>query len=63
MRIVLNILGGLMLAIGAVWLLQGLNVLKQSVMSGQGQWIAIGAAVFVLGLVVLVLNNWRRAKA
>ena len=42
MRIGLNILGALLVLVGVVWSLQGLNLLGGSFMTGQGQWLAIG---------------------
>ncbi len=54
--------GVVMLAIGAVWTLQGLNIAQGSVMSGSTSWGVVGVVVFAAGAVVL----WRalqRAKA
>jgi hypothetical protein len=39
MRIVLDAFGVLLILAGGVWLLQGLNVLRGSLMSGQSQWV------------------------
>ena len=44
--------------VGAVWILQGTNVLHGSGMSGQGQWAVIGAAVLAIGLALLA-SAWR----
>ena len=62
MRIFLNVIGVLCLPLGAVWGLQGLNILKSSVMSGHRRWLVIGAAVFVVGLLLLILNNRRKPQ-
>jgi len=48
MRIV-SIIGGIFLFIGIVWILQGLNILKGSFMTGQGMWGAIGVVAAIIG--------------
>jgi len=60
MKIGLNILGVLGLLIGGVWMLQGLNVLAGSFMSGQNRWLVIGAICALASLVLLALTNWSR---
>lgn len=47
------ILGVLAILVGAVWTLQGLNVLKGSVMSGGTMWTIIGLILAVVGLALL----------
>jgi hypothetical protein len=59
MRIGLNILGAILVLIGAVWALQGLNVIGGSFMTGQTQWLVIGVACAILGALVLALANRR----
>jgi len=44
-----NIIGGILLFIGAVWILQGLNILKGSFMTGQGLWGVIGVVAAIVG--------------
>ncbi len=61
MRIALDVVGVLFVLAGAVWFLQGINVLGGSVMSGQMQWVAIGAVIGVAGIGLLVFANRRRA--
>ncbi len=54
MRYVLLILGGLMILMGGVWLLQGISILPGSFMTGQVFWAVMGAAFLAVGgLVVL----------
>ncbi len=60
MRIILSILGILLILVGAVWILQGVNVIGGSVMTGQTQWAVYGALSAILGVVLLVLANRRR---
>jgi uncharacterized membrane protein len=58
------ILGLLGLVLGAVWTLQGLNVLKDSgVMSGVTMWAIIGPIVGVIGLVLIVVGVNVRGRA
>jgi hypothetical protein len=63
MKILGNIVGVVLLLIGALWTLQGANVLAGSAMSGQSQWLYIGIALIVVGLVVLYWTNLRRKTA
>lgn len=60
MRIALNILGVLCLLIGCVWLLQGINILRGSIMSGQTKWTLYGGLVAVAGIGLLFAANRRR---
>ena len=55
LRIVAIVLGALFILVGATWVLQGVNVLTRSVMSGQNQWTIIGAIVGVVGVAVVLL--------
>jgi hypothetical protein len=60
MKWILRILGVLMVLVGLVWILQGVNVLPGSVMSGQAVWAVIGIVVGAVGVVLEVLANRRR---
>ena len=61
MRWVLIIVGILFVLLGAVWVLQGTNVLTQSaVMSGHSLWTVIGAILAAAGIVLVVLGATRR---
>ena len=59
MRIATNTLAVLCLIIGGVWLLQGINVLPGSFMTGQPRWAVYGALLCVAGIVVLVRGRRR----
>jgi hypothetical protein len=63
MRIVLNIVGVLMLLLGSIWVLQGMNVLLGSSMSGQSRWALRGAMLIVAGIVALFWANLKRHRA
>ena len=58
--------GVILSAIGLVWTLQGLDVLRGSVMSGSSLWATIGPIVLVVGLVLIaiaIVIAWRRRRA
>ena len=62
MRYVLLILGGLMILIGGVWLLQGIGVLPGSFMTGQVFWAIMGAVLLAVGGLV-VLAGFRQNRS
>ena len=51
--------GFLLIVVGIVWILQGLDVLKGSFMTGQGFWAWMGAVAILVGL-PLILRGMRR---
>jgi len=55
--IILRVLGIVLVAVGALWTLQGLGVVGGSVMSGSTMWAVIGPIVAIVGIVLIV---WRR---
>jgi hypothetical protein len=48
-RYVLLIVGGLMILVGGVWLLQGVGILPGSFMTGQPFWAVMGTISLVVG--------------
>jgi hypothetical protein len=62
MRIALNIVGILLVLFGAVWFLQGINVLPGSFMTGQIRWAVYGGIAVVAGVAILV-GVRRRARS
>ena len=56
-------LGLLAVVLGAVWTLQGLNVLTDSVMSGVTVWAVVGPIVGLAGLVLIVVGVRARSRA
>jgi hypothetical protein len=60
MRWVGRIIGVLAVIIGIVWLLQGLNILGGSGMSGQFIFVVIGAIVAVIGVILVAVSSRRR---
>jgi hypothetical protein len=61
MRIAMKILGVLLLILGSVFFLQGINVIPGSFMTGQTKWAIYGGLLLVAGIGLLVLAN-RRTK-
>jgi hypothetical protein len=55
-RLALVVVGAVALAVGAVWIGQGSNLIPGSFMTGNGMWLGIGLVVAVVGLVLLVLG-------
>jgi len=61
MRMGVRVLAILLSAGGIVWILQGINVLPGSFMTGQIQWAYRGAIATVAGLVILLIT-FRRTR-
>jgi hypothetical protein len=59
MKTVLNLVGILLILVGGVWLLQGINVLPGSYMTGDPQWAVNGGIAILIGAVVLFWANRR----
>ena len=62
MRIVLNVVGVLCLLMGCIWILQGINILPGSFMTGQTKWALYGSLLAVVGIGVLISANRRRVN-
>jgi hypothetical protein len=60
MRIVLNIVGVLLVLVGCIWFLQGINVLPGSFMTGQTRWAVRGMMLVFAGIAGLVWANRKR---
>jgi len=46
---------------GVVWILQGINVLPGSFMTGQIKWAVYGGIAAVLGILLLIRANRKRS--
>ena len=57
MTIAARVLGVLLMIIGVVWILQGINILPGSFMTGQTKWAVYGALAVILGAVLLVVSR------
>jgi hypothetical protein len=59
MKRLLRIASVILMAIGAVWFFQGINVLPGSFMTGQTRWAVIGAVTAGVGVVAWVMSKRR----
>ncbi|MCX6067374.1 MAG: hypothetical protein NT121_16725 [Chloroflexi bacterium] len=57
MKITLNIVGSLLILAGAVWFLQGINILPGSFMTGDIRWSINGGIAVVIGAGLLWFAN------
>ena len=63
LTITLNAVGVILVVLGLIWFLQGINVLPGSFMTGQIRWAVYGGIAVILGIVVLVrANHGRKAR-
>jgi hypothetical protein len=67
MRIVSSLLGLLMVAMGSIWMMQGLNVgpsaILQGFMVGDIKWTVYGAILALFGIGQVVWSNSRQRAA
>jgi hypothetical protein len=64
MRIVSTLIGVLMVAMGTVWMLQGLNLAFQvGFMVGDRRWTLYGAILALFGIAQVIWTNTRQAKS
>jgi hypothetical protein len=60
MQLTLNIVGTILMLFGAIWFLQGINVLPGSFMTGQIRWAVYGAIAVAAGISLLLFARKRR---
>jgi len=62
MRVVSRLIGVLMICMGGIWVLQGLDIAFQggSFMAGDPQWAVWGAILAVVGVGQVIWSNTRR---
>lgn len=53
----MKLTGVLLVLVGAVWILQGINILPGSFMTGQTKWAVYGAIALVAGIALLVVRR------
>lgn len=61
MKTVRLIIGILLVLMGGIWTLQGINVLPGSFMTGQIRWAVYGGIAAVAGLVLIVLGGRKKS--
>jgi hypothetical protein len=60
MKIAGNVIGGLLLLVGLVFALQGVNIIRGSaLMSGHTQWLVIGVGIMLVGFIIVIWTNMR----
>jgi uncharacterized membrane protein len=56
-------LGVLAIVLGALWTLQGLDILTDSKMSGKETWVIVGPIVALIGLILIVVGVRVRSRS
>ena len=54
--------GAILMLMGTVWFLQGINVLPGSFMSGQPRWAVNGVIALAVGIALVVASRRRPRK-
>jgi len=62
MRALITIIGILLVILGTVWVLQGVNVLPGSFMTGDVRWAIYGAIAVVGGIILIAASRRRRSQ-
>lgn len=63
MRVVSSVLGLLMVAVGIVWMLQGLNLaFRVGFMVGDRHWTVYGALLAIVGIAQVIWTNSRNSR-
>lgn len=64
MRIVSSLLGLLLVCMGGIWILQGLNIaFRVGFMVGDKQWVGWGALAVLVGAAQIFWSNTRQTAA
>jgi uncharacterized membrane protein HdeD (DUF308 family) len=61
MKVILTIIGFLLIFVGIVWFLQGINVLPGSFMSGQIEYAFAGVVAVIAGIGLIVYTRRRKS--
>jgi Na+/melibiose symporter-like transporter len=59
-RFIVRVLAILLIAVGLIWILQGIGVLPGSFMTGQIQWGYRGGIAAIMGVLLLLLARGRK---
>ena len=66
MRVISSLIGVLMVLMGGIWILQGLNLawgsLSRSFMQGNQHWAFYGAIMLIVGVCQVVWRNTRQRE-
>jgi len=64
MRVVSSLVGLMMVAMGTVWILQGLNLaFRMGFMVGDKHWVVYGSILALVGIAQVIWSNTRQAGA
>ncbi|MEQ1758484.1 MAG: hypothetical protein ABL986_09215 [Vicinamibacterales bacterium] len=59
MRTIRTVAGAVLVLMGVIWFLQGINVLPGSFMTGQIEWAYYGGAAVIIGIALIALGRKR----
>jgi hypothetical protein len=66
MRVISSLIGVLLILMGGIWILQGLNLawgsLSRSFMQGDQHWVFYGAIMLIVGVCQVVRSNTRQRE-
>ena len=62
MKSVLTVAGVILMLMGTVWFLQGINILPGSFMTGQPRWAVNGVIAVAVGIALVIASRRRRRK-
>ena len=57
MRTIIRIVAVLLIVVGCIWFLQGINILPGSFMTGQIRWAVYGGVAVVVGVGMLFVGR------
>ncbi len=60
LNLILTIVGVLAVIIGGIWVLQGVNILPGSFMTGHMQWAYRGAGLMLVGAIAIWFSRRKR---
>ena len=64
MRVISSLIGTLLVLMGGIWILQGLNLawgsLSRSFMQGDQHWVFYGTIVLIVGVCQIIWSNIRQ---
>ena len=67
MRVISSLIGVLMVLMGGIWIVQGLNLawgsLSRSFMQGNQHWVFYGAIMLIVGMCQVVWSNTRQRES
>jgi hypothetical protein len=62
-KVIVKIVSAILVVIGCIWILQGINVLPGSFMTGQTRWAVRGGILVFAGIAGWVTANRKQQRA